>query len=235
VPLEFIDEPPPADGDFDERPAGRRHAPTWLTALAVVAAVAIAVLIATQHTPGGAPSASNTPAASSRSAAPKPTKPVSQRISAAAALVLAFAERTRPLDNFARFGGSPTSCAQVSVHRTPPQRTVVAAIDAIVAPAHSTTTMRVINQFQGLCELVVRAVERNYVLVAMITSPPAASRHRPSEFVQLGNLAIADDVLAYVQIISVTNWSVVVGTFGTDRASDRDLLALAQDPRMQWG
>jgi hypothetical protein len=226
VGVEFIDEPlAPAGDDLPTGPDGpSRRRVLQISGLVVLAVI---VLIALRH---GETTTSRPPSTPS-SAAPSPVH--TPGLGTKAGSLIALAEHTAPLSDVVRGGGTRGACALVAPGSSP-QTAVVRAIARTLGPIRSAGTSRTIDQFAGLCELQVRVVEAHYTVVAIVTSPTSAAARRANEFVEVTNTSLGERTLAYVEVIDVQGWHVLIGTLGRQRASDQDLLSLAHASALRW-
>jgi hypothetical protein len=145
--------------------------------------------------------------------------------------------RQKSLSDNIRQASEAGACAQVPVGYSP-ERAVLALVRQLAPGAKQTDAARTIDQFTGLCSLVLRATAPGHVrLVVSVSAPPPHPAPNTLDAVEVGlENNGPDTTVEYVMENVHTGWVVLIGAVGSaaDLPRTVDLAAAADAPGMRW-
>jgi len=151
------------------------------------------------------------------------------------AAIRALAAQRFQVADYVRQTSPAGSCATVPVGSAPTsriERTIHAALPGFTA----IDSGRTLDQFTGLCSVIVRETNGRAVVTVSIASPTADPVRGAYTRIETGIASDADGTTKYVRAITPAGWTVLVGATGrrTTLPGVQTLVVLAQESSLTW-
>jgi hypothetical protein len=151
------------------------------------------------------------------------------------ATIRALAAQRFQLADYVRQTSPAGACATVRVGSEPTDR-IERAVHAALPGFTAKDSGRTLDQFTGLCSIVVRETSGRAVLTVTVASPTADPVRGAYTKIETGIASDAGGTTKYVRAITPSGWSVLVGATGQRTALPgvQSLVALAQETSLTW-
>jgi hypothetical protein len=146
-----------------------------------------------------------------------------------------LAARRSALADYVRQTSAAGACALVRVGLSPTDR-VVHTVATSLPGFRLKDSGRTLDQFTGLCSLIVRETRPGAVLTISVASPGAQPPSRAYTKIETGIESDAAATTKYVRAETPTGWTVLVGATGhqAQLPTAADLVRLAQQAGLLW-
>jgi hypothetical protein len=152
------------------------------------------------------------------------------------ATIRALAGERVELTDYVRQTSAPGACAPVRVGRSPARR-IGRDIEMILPGYAERDSGRTLDEFTGLCSIVVRATRGAAALTVMVSTPAAQSPAAdPYTKIETGIESESGATTKYVRATTTAGWTVLIGATGrsADLPGVAELVRLAQEPGLTW-
>jgi hypothetical protein len=139
------------------------------------------------------------------------------------------------LANYVRQTSAAGACATVRVGTSPTDR-IVHIVATNLPGFQLRDSGRTLDQFTGLCSLIVRETRPGAVLTITVAAPAARASTRSYTKIETGIESDATATTKFVRAETPTGWTVLVGATGRQSRlpSASELVNLAQQAHLRW-
>jgi hypothetical protein len=128
-----------------------------------------------------------------------------------------------------------TPCAAVAVGSSP-EHSALRAVRAVAPGTRLRDSSRTLDQFAGLCAVLIRFSAPGAVTITIASSAPDSTAHGPLDNVEVGIQTVDGITTSYAEQHWHNGWTVLVGASGNQSRlpGSRELSALVADRRLLW-
>jgi hypothetical protein len=139
------------------------------------------------------------------------------------------------LANYVRQTSAAGACTTVRVGLSPTDR-IVHTVAMTMPGFHLRDSGRTLDQFTGLCSLIVRETRPGAVLTITVAAPALQPSALSYTKIETGIETDAGATTKYARAVTPAGWTVLVGATGLQSRlpSAADLVGLAQQANLLW-